>query len=49
MRQLPGLNHNFQTARTGKASEYFLIDETIAPSALDLMSAWMKKVVHHGE
>lgn len=49
VRQLPGLNHNFQTARTGKASEYFLIDETIAPMALDLMSAWMKKVVHHEE
>lgn len=45
VRQLPGLNHNFQTARTGKASEYFLIDETVAPSALALMSTWMKKVV----
>lgn len=45
VRQLPGLNHNFQTARTGKASEYFLIDETVAPSALALTSTWMKKVV----
>lgn len=45
VRQLPGLNHNFQTARTGKASEYFLIDETVAPSALGMMSTWMKKVV----
>jgi fermentation-respiration switch protein FrsA (DUF1100 family) len=47
VRQLPGINHNLQTARTGKASEYFLIDETIAPSALGLMSTWMKKVVRH--
>lgn len=47
VRQLPGLNHNFQTARTGMASEYFLIDETIAPSALGLMSTWMKQVVGH--
>lgn len=46
VRLLPGLNHNFQTARTGKASEYFLIDETIAPMALELMSTWMKKVLH---
>jgi pimeloyl-ACP methyl ester carboxylesterase len=46
IRELPGLNHNFQTARTGKASEYFLIEETIAPSALTLMSTWMKRVVN---
>jgi pimeloyl-ACP methyl ester carboxylesterase len=45
VRQLPGLNHNFQTARTGHASEYFLIEETIAPSALGLVSTWMKTVV----
>jgi uncharacterized protein len=49
VRQLPGINHNLQTARTGKASEYFLIDETIAPMALELMSSWMKKVVQRGE
>jgi uncharacterized protein len=45
VRQLPGLNHSFQTARTGKASEYFVIEETVASSALTLMSAWMKKRV----
>jgi len=45
IRRLPGLNHNFQTARTGKPTEYFLIDETVAPTALGLMSTWMKKVV----
>ncbi|HEX9174146.1 MAG TPA: hypothetical protein VF861_15965 [Telluria sp.] len=47
VRQLPGLNHNFQTAKTGKASEYFLIEETIAPSALALMSIWIKNVIHN--
>lgn len=46
VRQLPGLNHLFQTAKTGKDSEYFLIEETIAPSALNLMSTWMKQVVN---
>lgn len=45
VRQLPGLNHNFQTARTGQASEYFLIEETIAPTALALISSWMQDVV----
>lgn len=42
--QLPGINHGFQTAKTGKASETFMIEETVAPSALALVSAWMKKV-----
>lgn len=46
MRMLPDLNHNFQTAKTGKASEYFLIEETVAPSALALMHTWIKSVVH---
>jgi pimeloyl-ACP methyl ester carboxylesterase len=46
VRQLPGLNHNFQTAKTGQASEYFLIEETIAHPALALMSSWMQEVVH---
>jgi pimeloyl-ACP methyl ester carboxylesterase len=45
VRQLPGLNHQFQSARTGKASEYLLIEETVAPSVLSLMSSWIKNVV----
>ncbi len=45
LRQLPGLNHAFQSAKTGKASEYLLIEETFAPSALALMSSWMQNVV----
>lgn len=44
VRQLPGINHNLQTARTGKASEYFLIEETVAPSVLAAMSTWLKDV-----
>ena len=38
--ELPGLNHLFQTAKTGAASEYGEIEETIAPSVLDLISRW---------
>lgn len=41
VRQLPGINHNLQTAKTGKLSEYLLIDETVAPSVLTLMSTWI--------
>jgi pimeloyl-ACP methyl ester carboxylesterase len=45
VRQLPDLNHAFQSAKTGKISEYLLIEETVAPSALALISDWMQKVV----
>ncbi len=45
VRQVPGMNHALQTARTGSPGEYFLIDETVAPSALALMSRWMNDVV----
>ena len=43
--RLPGINHNLQTARTGKPGEYFLIEETVAPSVLAGMSSWMQDVV----
>ena len=41
VKELPGLNHLFQTANTGALSEYAVIDETIAPAALDEMSGWI--------
>ena len=41
IRELSGLNHLFQTARTGQASEYASIEETIAPSVLELLSTWI--------
>ncbi|MFC5462646.1 alpha/beta hydrolase family protein [Massilia niabensis] len=47
VRQLPGLNHLFQTAKTGKQTEYLLIEQTIAPSALNLVSTWMKQAVNN--
>lgn len=43
--RLPGINHNLQTARTGKPSEYFEIDETVAPLVLARMTSWMQDVV----
>lgn len=46
VRELPGINHNLQTARTGLPHEYFLIEETVAPAVLAPMSAWLADVVH---
>lgn len=42
IRELPGLNHILQTAKTGSPAEYGDIDETVAPSALALITAWVK-------
>lgn len=41
--ELPALNHLFQTAKTGGLGEYSQIEETFAPAALDLMTAWLQK------
>ena len=43
--ELPGLNHLFQTAKTGSVGEYADIEETVAPIALDTISAWLRKHV----
>lgn len=39
--ELPGLNHLFQTARTGAPYEYAKIEETIAPKVLNLIASWI--------
>jgi pimeloyl-ACP methyl ester carboxylesterase len=44
VRQLQGINHNLQAARTGKLSEYLLIDETVDPAVMALISTWIKNV-----
>jgi pimeloyl-ACP methyl ester carboxylesterase len=41
--ELPGLNHLFQTAKTGAPSEYADIEETISPVALSTISNWILK------
>jgi pimeloyl-ACP methyl ester carboxylesterase len=43
--QLPGLNHLFQSAKTGQIGEYATIEETIAPSVLNIVREWMERVV----
>jgi pimeloyl-ACP methyl ester carboxylesterase len=39
--ELPGLNHLFQEAETGSPTEYYLIEETVDPAALDAISNWL--------
>lgn len=41
--ELPGLNHLFQTAKTGAPAEYAQIEETISPVALEKISSWILK------
>lgn len=39
--ELPGLNHLFQTAKTGSPSEYGRIEETLAPALLATVGDWI--------
>ncbi len=39
---LPGLNHLFQSAKTGSPTEYRDITETISPTVLSAIAAWLK-------
>ncbi|MCP2043470.1 alpha/beta hydrolase [Pontibacter sp. HSC-36F09] len=45
IKELPGLNHIFQTADTGQVHEYGTIEETMAPVAMETISNWMKGVI----
>jgi len=39
--ELPGLNHLFQTAKTGSPMEYAQIEETMSPVALEKIATWI--------
>ena len=41
IKELPGLNHLFQTCKTGTVAEYAVIEETIAPAALEAIGDWV--------
>lgn len=43
VKELPGLNHLFQTAQTGSPTEYSKIEETISPDALELIGNWISE------
>ena len=42
--ELPGLNHLFQTAKTGSPVEYSKIAETFSPKALKIIKNWILEV-----
>lgn len=42
IRELPALNHMFQTARTGGVGEYDRIEETMAPVVLSTVADWIR-------
>ncbi len=39
--EMPGLNHLFQTAKTGAVTEYAQIEETMAPAVLAKVAGWI--------
>ena len=41
--ELAGLNHLFQTAKTGSPVEYAAIEETMSPVAMDKIATWILK------
>jgi len=41
IKELPNLNHLFQTAQTGLPAEYVKIEETISPVALKIVGDWI--------
>jgi uncharacterized protein len=43
VRELPGLNHLFQTCKTGLPEEYAKIDETMSPTVLTLVGDWIER------
>src|SRR5262249_34781602 len=43
IRELPDLNHLFQTCKTGAGSEYGAIEETLAPVLLETVAEWIAK------
>ncbi|MDX5422608.1 MAG: prolyl oligopeptidase family serine peptidase, partial [Hymenobacteraceae bacterium] len=45
IKELPGLNHLFQTAQTGTVAEYGQLEETMAPDVLQTIADWAKGVV----
>lgn len=41
IKEMPGLNHLFQTAQTGSPTEYTKIEETISPAVLEFIGNWI--------
>ncbi|GAB3416333.1 lysophospholipase [Massilia agilis] len=45
VKEMPGLNHPFQMAKTGAPAEYVEIEETMAPVALDTIGSWIAATI----
>ncbi|MBA3829817.1 MAG: alpha/beta fold hydrolase [Taibaiella sp.] len=45
VQELPGLNHLFQECKTCRSTEYGVLEQTIAPKALEAIGNWMDKNV----
>jgi pimeloyl-ACP methyl ester carboxylesterase len=43
VKSFPGLNHLFQTAKTGLPNEYGQIEETIASAVLEFLADWVRR------
>ena len=43
VKEFPGMNHLFQTCKTGAMNEYATIEQTIDPSVLEEISGWVLK------
>lgn len=39
--EIPGVNHLFQTCKTGAVTEYSQIEETISPAVLEILKDWI--------
>lgn len=46
VKELPGLNHLFQTSKTGAPADYGKNEETFSPDALKILSDWLLKTVN---
>lgn len=44
--EIPDLNHLFQRCDTGSMAEYGLIEETLAPEFLDVVTQWLQERLH---
>lgn len=43
VKELPGLNHLFQTAGTGGVEEYGQLEETMSNGAIELIASWIRE------
>jgi fermentation-respiration switch protein FrsA (DUF1100 family) len=49
VKEMPGLNHLFQTAQTGSPTEYTEIEETMSPAALEFIGNWILEHIQKNE